>query len=170
VHHAGAAEERAVRIDDRRGVVRPVADALVQVEYDDHAVLSGSGLETLGCRSWNGLGEIERIGPGTMLRVEGREGQLRVDDTVGAVGGSLCQCVQSTLSVSSEVGGGALLNEGKVHGTLYEIGDCSAGTHGSTQTSTRAKRHLYNVLTTGPRPACDGPSTNADPARRLFSH
>ena len=51
VDHAGPAEQRAVRVDDRRAIERAVAVALVQIQHDDDAEFARAARERIRGRA-----------------------------------------------------------------------------------------------------------------------
>jgi hypothetical protein len=120
VHHARPTEQRAVGVEDGRGVERAVSIALHQVEDDDHSPVGGGLGEGLRRGARHRLGEIE----GALVslrdghpRVERRERELGEDDEISpSVGGRPhrpCAAIDRGRG-RRRVG---VLDEGDVHGS-----------------------------------------------------
>ena len=84
VDHAGAAEQAAVGIDDRRAVEAAAAGALAEGEDDHELEPAGEAAEEIGRRAGNGLGEPGDLLRGRTLRVKAREAEFREADEPGA--------------------------------------------------------------------------------------
>ena len=83
--HPRPAEQRPVRVDDRRAVESALAVALVQVEHDDDAELPRAPAERVGRRTRNSFGTSPRGVGGRALRKEAFERELGKDDDRGAL-------------------------------------------------------------------------------------
>ena len=115
VDHARPAEKRAVRVDDRRAVERPVAVALEEIEHDDDAEVTCRPRKEVGRRARDGLRKLPRRIPGGPLRMEPLERELRERDDRRPVAGRAREGLEPATHVVILVFGCRLLDEGDSH-------------------------------------------------------
>jgi len=99
VNHPGAAEERAVGVDDRRAVVAAVAVELEEIEHHHHSELASARGKNVGDRSRHRLSLLVNVSVRWYLRVETFEGELRVTHQLGTISSRRFECGQSAIDI-----------------------------------------------------------------------
>ena len=115
VNHPRTPEQRAVGVDDRRAVERPIAVALEQIQHRDDAEIARLRGERVRRRAGHRLAEAADTGTGGRLRVERLEGEFG-EATIAApclAAVSNARSARATLSVLS--GSRMLLHERDFH-------------------------------------------------------
>ena len=118
VYHAGPAQKRAVGVDHRRTVESALAVAFVQVEDDDNAELASPAREGISRRARYRFASAPRGRASRTLWKKTLEGELGVDDQVGALARRILERGEPSGNIARLVGGGGLLHQTNLHDAI----------------------------------------------------